>query len=58
MTGIQVAGRIGSVYVGPYVDGRQGAVLLVADALAHLIPEQCRQLAQKLTDIAGAGGAA
>lgn len=50
--------HIGSVYVGPYVDGRQGAVLLVGDTIAHLTPEQCCQLARKLEDCAAPSKAA
>lgn len=44
--------RIGQVYAGGYVDGRQGAVLLAGDHIAHLTVEQCRTLAPLLTQLA------
>lgn len=40
------------LYAGAYVDGRQGAVLMLGQHIAHLTPEQCRQLARKLEDCA------
>lgn len=42
--------RYGSaLYAGPYVDGRQGAVVLVGGQIVHLTPAQCLQLAEQLT---------
>lgn len=40
------------LYVGGYVDGRQGAVLLLGNEITHLTAAQCRQLAAVLQDAA------
>ena len=45
--------RIGDrLYAGGYVDERQGAVILLGDQIVHLSVEQCRQLAELLSDCA------
>lgn len=44
--------KLGQLYAGPYVDGRQGLVLHIPNGdIAHLTPEQCRQLAQLLNQV-------
>ena len=46
--------RIASdLYVGCYVDGRQGAVVMLGNHVAHLTPQQCRELVQKLQECTG-----
>jgi hypothetical protein len=43
--------NVSGVYVGPYVDGRDGGVLYIPGEVAHLTSEQLRKLQAELERI-------